>query len=402
VTEQGLGGDDVVANRELVDLIGEGPAQFPSKEKRSFKPWHRPRKQYVRDQQWLKELGYLARDLKLGGRELRYLTLPGDDLLDIRHIHDELCLSQNVMLRYLGFNSAANPEDPAQSALNSAMFAVRLLDYVDGESTIVPGDIRQVGNEKSIQWQHLRRFGTFHAINLDLCGGFAGVEKDAGIPSYFTTLDWILNNQARSAEDSLLFLTTRMDSDNINDVAMDKLPDLVREVLEACGDYKVQLLAEWQLQDTLTNLGLIDNLTPNEKFMLGLTQWVVTRAIVHGLKVNVRSLMSYRTGSTLGEDDIVSLAIRFKPDPFLLPDPAGLSKPTRPAQSELEKRCAQSVNIPHRVRGCVRVDDVLRTSVEDAAKCIERSSALLVASGYDSDSYREWIMSEGDHYALAK
>ena len=54
-------------------------------EAREFKPWHKPRKQYIRLRQWCAIVRWLIRKVGMQqGDSLRYLGLPGEDLLDIR------------------------------------------------------------------------------------------------------------------------------------------------------------------------------------------------------------------------------------------------------------------------------------------------------------------------------
>ena len=54
--------------------------------KAEFQRWHHPRKQYVRiNNQWCAAARQLIGDLHLGqGDPFRYLTLPGNELLDVR------------------------------------------------------------------------------------------------------------------------------------------------------------------------------------------------------------------------------------------------------------------------------------------------------------------------------
>ena len=56
-------------------------------EEKGFKAWHKARKQWVRKEQWVKETESLICGFPLGRRsQLRYLSLPGEDMLDIRLI----------------------------------------------------------------------------------------------------------------------------------------------------------------------------------------------------------------------------------------------------------------------------------------------------------------------------
>src|SRR4051794_36275087 len=85
----------------------------PTPARRDFKSWHRVRKQFIRERQWNHEIFHLAQRLRRelhrketnwGGetesettlteipesvridRPLRFLTLPGEELLDVRSL----------------------------------------------------------------------------------------------------------------------------------------------------------------------------------------------------------------------------------------------------------------------------------------------------------------------------
>lgn len=390
--------EEIVGSDETDDLralLGDGPVPFPEKAERDFQPWHRPRKQYVRRDQWCREISRLARDLGLANGELRYLTLPGNDLLDIRHIAETICSPQQVKLRYLGFNSAATPTSKDQPELNAAQFSINRLSCIQPESEVFPGDFRLVGDSRSVSWQRVRREGPFHAINIDLCGGFAGREKGRGAPNYFTALQALLQNQTSSDEDFLLFITTRMDDDNVDGEVKGKLLQLAQDAHDTCPGYASAFAEAWGVQGD-SPVSVPEFVDAGEAFMLGLTQWIISRGISVGLKASVRSFMTYRTGSGAGDDDIVSLAIRFKSDPVIHADPLGLVKLPNKMASEAEKRCAQSSVVPRRVNGRARVDEILRNQAEEFERCIRESSALLGSAGYNPNSYREWVLQEKD------
>ena len=76
-------------------------------------PWHRPRKQLVRENQWINLSRRLIEKernkpgLRAPGtslREVRYLTLPGIDYLDVRQLAD-VCRELDCSLTSTGFQS---------------------------------------------------------------------------------------------------------------------------------------------------------------------------------------------------------------------------------------------------------------------------------------------------------
>lgn len=394
-------GADPDSLEDLHALIGTGPVPFPARADRVFQPWHRPRKQYVRGLQWARELRYLARDLHLESGELRYLTLPGSDLLDIRYIAQTVCAPNMIRLRYLGFNTAASPASVGQAEVNSSQFALNRFDSIHPESEVFPGDLRHVADTSSISWERVHRAGPFHAINLDLCGGFAGEERTPGLPNYFTALQALLQNQAESDEDFLLFITTRMDEASVSAEARRGLDQVALKIRATCERYAQEFSEAWGLAGEDLGRPTADVVSAGEAFMLGLTQWIVTRGVALGLKASVRSFMTYRTGSTSGEDDLLSLAIRFSKSPYILADDVGLVRPHSRQLPADARECEQSANIPSRVVGRTQVDEVLRREAEKFQRCLQDSCELLSSAGYDEELYRNWVMEESDRYATA-
>lgn len=73
----------------LFDGLIEEPAS--RKTKKEFKPWHNPRKQLVRKEQWIYFTSKYLANILSGRTTLKYFSLPGDDLLDVRVFHDSIC-----------------------------------------------------------------------------------------------------------------------------------------------------------------------------------------------------------------------------------------------------------------------------------------------------------------------
>src|SRR4051812_13411813 len=84
------------------------PEPIPLK---AFQPWHLPRKQWVRHFQWRECTKRLIDGLQLDDRPLRYLGLPGTELLDLEVLAN-FCVEKNLRFRYLGLNSGA--QSPGQ------------------------------------------------------------------------------------------------------------------------------------------------------------------------------------------------------------------------------------------------------------------------------------------------
>src|SRR5581483_595570 len=131
-------------------IFGTNLYEAPVPPKRDFLPWHRPRKQFVRDRQWREQIDFLLNDIELEDNVLRYLGLPGIDLLDLRYFHSKLCEPKQIRLRFLGFNNSAHPTSELQPELNVSLDEVRRLSLVDPRSDVVWDDFARLANENSL------------------------------------------------------------------------------------------------------------------------------------------------------------------------------------------------------------------------------------------------------------
>lgn len=107
------------------------PAHDPmmSQIKSDFKAWHHPRKQYIRVAQWKAQICELLSITAFSDeRTFNYLSLPGDELFDVRVIHDA-CREQDVKLKYVGFNSIGKNPSRA-SELNISRNEVQALPNI--------------------------------------------------------------------------------------------------------------------------------------------------------------------------------------------------------------------------------------------------------------------------------
>lgn len=221
---------------DIVEVV-KYEAPMPSDAK-DFLPWHRPRKQYVRHYQWCHEINRMIGDTPPAGGLLKYLGLPGVDLLDLRHFHTEVCQTKNVKLRFLGFNSSARPASMAQTELNVSLDEVRKLSLVDQMSEVIGDNFAQVANQDSIAFQKARQLGPYDVMNLDLCDGFGAQAPGTRDNSYYEAVNSLLTIQARNVNPWLLLLTTRADRPNVNAEVLQTLLGKYVSNLAQCAPFR--------------------------------------------------------------------------------------------------------------------------------------------------------------------
>lgn len=184
--------------------------------KREFKPWHKPRKQFIRRKQWCHEIARLLKNINFppDNKVLRYLTLPSVDMLDVRVLANSLNRN-DVKLKYLGFcNVRVNTQGDSQMSVSEA--DVKGLDKIDDTSIVVRDMLEMTGNLNSQAFKHLDNNGPYHVVNIDLCNHFAAPKKDK-VYGCIDAIKSISKVQVEKSRDSwLFFLTTRIQPDYID------------------------------------------------------------------------------------------------------------------------------------------------------------------------------------------
>lgn len=384
--------DETQGEETLTDDIfqmDEYEAPMPSQAKDDFKAWHRPRKQFVRHHQWCHELDLLIRAKPPSEGVLKYLGLPGDDLLDLRHLHSVICQPNDIKLRFLGFNFSANPRHPRQTDLNISLDEVKRLDSIDQQSDVLGDDFARVANTNSIAFERTRALGPYDVINLDLCDGFGAKEPGGLAESYYNAVSRLLSLQARNANPWLLFLTTRADTPNVNADVLQKLIDKYCANLEECDAFKEASREHFSIEtrEAVTQaVGQPSGLL--HVFLTGLCKWFVTLALQHQppTSVEVRSVFGYRVARDAEHEDLISLAFKFTPTFNSVNDPVGLAAPPAAPLNE-------GVLATRALRRVARRIDADQKLNEDPAllkRMTDTTAHLLELARYDVEKYKAW------------
>lgn len=381
--------DDENHADDIVNL-GEYEAPLPPAAKGDFLPWHRPRKQYVRHHQWCHEVSKLITDSPLADGVLKYLGLPGVDLLDLRHFHSAVCEEKNVSLRFLGFNSSARPRSKAQTELNISLDEVMRLPRVDPLSNVIGDNFARIANQKSIAFSKACELGPYDVINLDLCDGFGAQAPGTLDNNYYDAVNTLLSLQARSKSPWLLLLTTRADKANINDQVLQALIGKYVANLTECDAFREASRDHFDIETaealasaTLTPGGLLP------VFLTGLCKWFVALALEHQppTMVELRSAFGYRVEKGAEHEDLISLAFKFTPT-FAPPgDPLGLASPAAPKLDE----GTMATKALRRVAKRIDADKKLADDAKLYQTMVDATGNLLGLARYDVEAYKLWI-----------
>ena len=368
-------GDDLAA--EIFGDIEYAPTQPAPK---TFKPWHRPRKQYVRREQLLALLRRLYRH-RPPDEPLRYLGLPGTDLIDLRYLHDKLCSDAGRTLRFLGFSTEAQPGSPAHVELSLSLDEVRRLSNVDPQSEVIHDDFRRIGDEASIAWSRTRSLGPFDVVNIDLCDGLASdpPHNDGAI---YGALARLVALQAHNTEPWLLLVSTRIGRGMFDADAEQRLLTLFRKNVMNCEGFVEACQQHLDLDAASVDPTACSEIELLNLMIVAIGKWL--SALVQAQRpsrVNLASTHAYRIEPTASCEDLVSLALRF--EPLIAVSPDALS----PAAPLPRDECAIARHILSRSAQRRDVDDILRGDSHLCEELVRETKQLLIAARYDVTGY---------------
>lgn len=386
--------DDELPDDDLAEVYGTEPSHVLTDDlsKTDFQPWHHPRKQYVRISQWCSATQALIPELGLAaGDPFRYLTLPGNELLDVRAIHG-VCQRAGVKLRYLGFNSVgANKSAQAELALSQS--EVRALSHVDGFSRVLEHRLEAVANPRSPVADAAKRSGPFHAINLDLCDSIAFRPFGSTRGSPLAALAKLLELQLQSTKPWLLFITTRAEPGLVGDFAREGFDKALtanmavspefRQALASTVDGTIEELeacvaAAWAGQDAKF-LRL---------FCMGLGKWLLSLlcAAAPPRELTLISSCFYQSG--MAGPDMLSLAFKCSTPSAPLHDRFNILD--IPESNEGVVEVDTALKMSARIAQTVDLDQLLSSDWALSEKLIKQSSSLLGSARYDPTDYETW------------
>lgn len=347
---------------------------------KTFAPWHKPRKQWVRQEQWRKEIGHLIEKIRpqLDDRPLKYFSLPGLDLLDVRVVHD-VCDEYGVGLQFLGF--CADP-DAEQTEQNISLHEVMNLPRVNPRSRFVPDNFTSIAKPSSVGYRTFKSFGSFDVVNLDLCDSVASSHRRyssrRAYSKYFEALNALVARQTRNRVSRwVFFLTSRC---NPSAVSAD-----VTAVWQKCVSQNAK-------GDAVFAQGVeaLQALEPRDPvlFTLGLSKWLA-RWLSSGTppwKTTLRPCAQYSVESP---GDMASLGFRFDAVRVSPSDPTGLAGESGQGEIDLDNveiQCARQ--FLHQLSTFIDIDQRLRNEPDTHEEMIRQSMELLHLARYPVETDR--------------
>lgn len=366
-----------------------------------LQPWHRPRKQFVREQQWV----YFARRLiqrerdspglvvpPQGLPDVRYMTLPGTDYLDVRLLAD-VCSDLDCSLTSTGFLSGGegNPHIARAKVREASLVRTGLI--TDASHTFRER-VEEITPLTGPVYQLLGRRGPFHIINLDACGSMAGPNAEHSrrlIEAIHRILEFQFNNKRGRW---LLFLTSDARPDSIEATTLCRLCDAVIDNARDDAEFQQRLVQLFGRQDAP-----VDTIVRRARessghtfltiFALSLAKWFVHFADSKNWDTKTHTAYCYST--THSDSDpptLVSLAFEFSPRQVGLKDRFRVSRAEPAEARRLQNTSVRAIdkisdmtNLDDRMRACHALRERLRARTKDLLTEAGYSAAALSALG---------------------
>lgn len=362
--------------------------------KKKFMPWHKPRKQWCRFNQWYNGMNWVIDTVgadRLGA--FKYLGLPGDDLLDLR-LFAYGCKSKSVELKYLGFNSV-NEKSNSSTELNVSESELHKTGVISTGSKVITEPLETLSNKSSSAFSDADAFCGFHMVNLDLCKSIAKVGADNSretLKSLYNILEQQLNYMR---EPWVLYITTHVSKASVVEEVMIPLLQVINENNESYVEFaqnleeKVLLTPE-VIRESIDNLESLSEDEFLDCFALGLSKSILKVVMgINSWKIEMTESCKYRTGDTEGIPDMLSLGYRFTYVHQVASDTYNLAGMTdgTPFPSELDFALAliEQVEQVFNLDARVNQDPALNQQL------IDHSASLLETARYERDEYISWV-----------
>lgn len=393
-------------------IVPEKAPEHIGRRRTEFLPWHKVRKQFVRKHQWNELVKQLVESAwrsslnkpSLGAAQspsstmhvsepLRCLVIPGDDLLDIRSLWSEVS-PLDCYIRYLGFNEGHGSQEEGTRVF-VANNAVTSLAGVISDSQVLRDRFESIAKD-STAFAHLKRYGPFHVVNLDLCGSLLP-NKQVPIEPYITAIDRLLRYQFANQKTSwLLFVVTMIEPATADPDEMAKFCKPTRQNYDSNPAFAKgveALFPDSVLKDPNLSAA-VSGITDDEMIRLfgvafgkwllklshsGSPEWTVKMRQVHRYQVEEK------TGAAM-----LSLAFQFRPNFSPPVDPTGISTLTTPS-SNFPSEVESAVKIPEAVARMRDVDAELASKNELREQLKAESADLMESAGFNRAEYLKWV-----------
>ena len=409
---------DKDSNDILGEIYDEEVPDHAIVSKREFKPWHHPRKHWVRVKQLCRLAQSLIKESHFPDNVFKYLTLPGEELIDIQTL-DRIAINgseeildiqavegiftniekgKSLKLKYIGFNNVGSDRH-RRATLELAQSTINDSERIHFSSRIENELVQAIANKNSKSYKVVKNNAPYNVINLDLCGSIANVSPNSGNNTYFNALIELLEIQrAHMAEPFLLLVATRTHPSDINQEALKTITEIYgsnlkdgefKEIFESIIKEKAEMLLKRIADGENVNQDVL-----NKVFGVGLGKW-----LIHIMKptppfwdVILEDICCYSIGD-IEKDNMLSVAFKFIKVEQPIQDKFGLAQ-SEVREGNLASESVLAKNMLTKSESITNVDDLLASDEITRNKLIRQTGSFLAKSGYSSEEYEKWANSK--------
>ncbi|WP_369157001.1 PP_RS20740 family protein [Candidatus Thiodiazotropha sp. LNASS1] len=352
-------------------------------------PWHHPRKQYVREQQWQLYTERFIQRLRsqhtLPGGMVRYLTLPGIDYFDVEILGNTIN-NLGLRLEATGFHAETEKETiRARSQFRADGLIKR--GVIEDTSITFPYRFEELAHEKSQAYREIKARSPFQVVNIDACGSVAkptAKQPDRIIDAIYKLLELQFS---RCGTNWILFLTTDARNDNLSEEVRNALIGAIRQNSRESEEFAmgaIEILTDDNEHDIEQALTHADSSNDHflSMFSLGFSKWILHLANAAEWDVKSRQFYCYSTRPE--EDDTPSmacLAYEFCRRPVVMIDLFGAVNPQRTTEMEQVDFSMQALQ---RAQNMDNLDRILQNRLELKNQYKLAQREMLVRAGYQA------------------
>lgn len=363
-------------------------------------PWHRPRKQYVRMEQWLSLSRRLIASELQSGRvvsrqndscpEIRYLTLPGIDYLDVRLLSD-VCRKLECELTSTSFLSG---EEANTHVARARVQEEALVEsgHITRRSHTYNRKIEEVVSQTGQVYRDLRTRGPFHIVNIDACGSISSPQTGSSmriIDALFRIVELQIEMMVGRW---MLFVTTDVRKDNFSEDTMARFCEEIRLNAGENQEFGESVVNTLAPESRDINAAIeVARQDSDSVFLhlvsIGLGKWLLQ--LVRKKNWGVKMHTSYCYSTTPFGDTTPTmpcLAFEFVPPPPGLRDESGVTR-AEPKEGGSEENF--SSRIASKVQRMQNLDELLLSDSDLRRDLVTQTKTLLKEIGYEDKALDE-------------
>lgn len=377
--------DDSLIDEEVFGTVSENLSK-------DFKPWHKPRKQFIRDKQWLEQFKRLLGNKKYKNLDsVNYFGLPGGDLLDVNYLYEGMIKSSRCGNKKLGFHGFINSEvdySKAQGELSKILDK----DRVEGRSKVEMFRFEDLQKLNSAAWIRVKNFGDYHFINLDFCNNVMSHET-------LVSIYHLLDHQMKKVVGLpwIFCLTTRLNRNVNTEAIVNKFKVIINECLgteqlnhkiEDCFSEVHKFLSDKDSDPDITSVD--DKVLVNQILQICLVLWILKEATNREFSVTLKSSMKYSVDLFERDADMHSFVFSFEKEETFVGDCLGLSDGNEEDLVDIEFGTLASPAL-EKLSQTSDIDSILEEDKKSLNTYADEMIHWLSQCGYDTSNYREFM-----------